>query len=66
MVLSTATLQQCSIQSQDAGSRKEQGQEKCFYVLNITLIKIDNNKIMDSPYFSVRSSGFYIECFPYG
>ena len=38
MALSTATLQQCSIQSQDAGSRKEQGQEKCFYVLNIKLI----------------------------
>lgn len=45
MALSTATLQQCSVQSQDVGSRKEQGQEKCFYVLNITLI--DNNKIMD-------------------
>ena len=45
MALSTATLQQCSIQSQDAGSWKEQRQEKCFYVLNITLI--DNNKIMD-------------------
>lgn len=45
MALSTATLQQCSIQSQDTGSRKEQGQEKCFYVLNITLI--DNNKKMD-------------------
>ena len=45
MALSTATLQQCSIQSQDTGSRKEQGQEKCFYVLNINLI--DNNKIMD-------------------
>ena len=64
MVLSTATLQQCSIQSQDAGSRKEQRQEKCFYVLNITLI--DNNKIMVVPYFSVRSSGFYIEGFLYG
>ena len=45
MALSTATLQQCSIQSQDTGSRKEQGQEKCFYVLNIKLI--DSNKIMD-------------------
>ena len=63
MALSTATLQQCSIQSQDAGSRKEQGQEKCFYVLNITLI--DNNKIT-VPYFSVKSSGFYIERFLHG
>ena len=47
MALSTATLQQCSIQSQDAGSRKEQGQEKCFYVLNIKLIDNTGNKIMD-------------------
>ena len=61
MVLSTATLQQCSIQSQDAGSWKEQRQEKCFYVLNITLI--DNNKIMDckqSPIFPQGHQDFIL------